>query len=72
VRVGEISGVSKDQSPIIERYRPPTARFGDPRTSYDDGVSGGITEIVHDDTQTLVTAARIHPHTATYREAGFP
>jgi hypothetical protein len=72
VRASEIGGVNEDQSPIIELYRPLTARFGDPRTPYDDGGSGGITEVFYDHTQTLVTAARIDPHTATHREGNFP
>jgi len=72
VRVSEIGGVSEDQSPIIELYCPLTARFGNSRISYDHADTGGTTKVFHDDTQTLVTAARIHPHTVTYRELNFP
>ncbi|HEY2198961.1 MAG TPA: hypothetical protein VGH69_14885 [Mycobacterium sp.] len=72
VRVSEIGGVGEDQSPIIELYCPLTARFGNSRTSDGHADAGGTTKVVHDDTQTLVTAVRIHPHTATYRERNFP
>lgn len=71
-RASEIGGVSEDQSPVIELYCPLTARFGNARTSYHHAETGGTTKVFHDDTQTLVTAVRIHPHTATYRERIFP
>ena len=69
LRGGEVRGIDEHEAAIVEGDRPTSARIDDVNVADIDGVPGVLSEILDDDTRSLVGAAGVNPYPIANRES---